>query len=155
MTRLLITRCLKVSGNYSSLFCSLLTCRPVTEAIRLEKEAKQSSTYKSLFTDKANLRRMRIIIPLAFFSQWSGVSEFGADPTLTPTEWHRIVLPGPRPGWYRYHPSQRPNLDQRYLKSLELWPSHRQLDGRGPIRAEENVPDLGRGHVSRFQRLDG
>ena len=44
----------------------------IKEALRLEKEAKNSSTYLSLFKTKGNLKRMRVIIALAFFSQWSG-----------------------------------------------------------------------------------
>lgn len=44
----------------------------IKEAIRLEKLANKSSTYKSLFTSPGNRRRMAIIIPIAFFSQWSG-----------------------------------------------------------------------------------
>jgi len=44
----------------------------IKEALRIEKEAKSSSTYLSLFKTKGNLKRMRVIIALAFFSQWSG-----------------------------------------------------------------------------------
>ena len=44
----------------------------IKEAIRLEKEAKQNSTYRSLFATRGNLKRMRVIIAIAFFSQWSG-----------------------------------------------------------------------------------
>lgn len=44
----------------------------IKEALRLEKEAKASSTYISLFQGKGNLKRMRVIIAIAFFSQWSG-----------------------------------------------------------------------------------
>ena len=44
----------------------------IKEALRLEKEANATSSYKSLFTSRGNLRRMRIIIAIAFFSQWSG-----------------------------------------------------------------------------------
>lgn len=41
-------------------------------AIDLEREASQSSTWLSLFKGRGNLKRMRIIIAIAFFSQWSG-----------------------------------------------------------------------------------
>lgn len=44
----------------------------IKEAIRLEKLANQSSSYKGLFTTPGNRKRMRIIIAIAFFSQWSG-----------------------------------------------------------------------------------
>lgn len=44
----------------------------IKEAIRLEREADRSSSYKSLFATPGNRRRMRIIIAIAFFSQWSG-----------------------------------------------------------------------------------
>jgi hypothetical protein len=44
----------------------------IKEALRLEKEVARASSYKSIFTNKGNLKRMRIIIALAFFSQWSG-----------------------------------------------------------------------------------
>jgi len=44
----------------------------IKEALRLEEESKRSVSYLSLFTSKGNLRRMRIIIAIGFFSQWSG-----------------------------------------------------------------------------------
>ena len=44
----------------------------IKETIRMDNEAKNSTSWKSLFTEKANLRRMRIIIAIAFFSQWVG-----------------------------------------------------------------------------------
>lgn len=44
----------------------------IKEAIRLEKEASASSSYKSLFATKGNRKRMIVIIAIAFFSQWSG-----------------------------------------------------------------------------------
>jgi len=40
-------------------------------ALELEQAAK-TVTWMSLFTQRGNLKRMRIIIALAFFSQWSG-----------------------------------------------------------------------------------
>lgn len=40
-------------------------CKEIKEAIRVEKLANQSSSYKSLFTNKGNLRRMAVIIPIA------------------------------------------------------------------------------------------
>ncbi len=43
----------------------------VKQALELQKIAK-SSTWKSLWATKGNLRRMRIIIAIGFFSQWSG-----------------------------------------------------------------------------------
>ena len=44
----------------------------IREAIRIEREAKTSSSYLALFKTPGNRRRMRIIIPFAIFSQWSG-----------------------------------------------------------------------------------
>lgn len=41
-------------------------------AIELEKEMATSSSWVSLFKGRGNLKRMRIIIAIAFFSQWSG-----------------------------------------------------------------------------------
>jgi MFS family permease len=44
----------------------------IKEALRMEKEAKNTSSYKAMFTTKGNLKRMRVIVAIAFFSQWSG-----------------------------------------------------------------------------------
>jgi MFS family permease len=44
----------------------------IKEALRLEKLADKGSSWKGLFTSRSNLRRFRVIIALAFFSQWSG-----------------------------------------------------------------------------------
>jgi len=44
----------------------------IREAIRLEEETKKSVSFLALFSNGANLRRMRIIIGIGFFSQWSG-----------------------------------------------------------------------------------
>jgi MFS family permease len=44
----------------------------IKESIRIEREAKAGASYKQLFATKGNRRRMRIIIAIAFFSQWSG-----------------------------------------------------------------------------------
>lgn len=44
----------------------------IKEAIRLEQEATATASYKSLFSTSGNRKRMRIIIAIAFFSQWSG-----------------------------------------------------------------------------------
>jgi hypothetical protein len=41
-------------------------------AIELEKEMATSASWASLFKGRGNLKRMRIIIAIAFFSQWSG-----------------------------------------------------------------------------------
>jgi hypothetical protein len=42
----------------------------ITQAIKAEEENKTS--WISLFQGKGNLRRLRIIVAIAFFSQWSG-----------------------------------------------------------------------------------
>lgn len=44
----------------------------IKEALRIEEEAKKSVSFLSLFSTPGNLRRMRIIIAIGFFSQWSG-----------------------------------------------------------------------------------
>jgi len=41
-------------------------------AIQVEREAKGGSTWLSLFRGKGNQKRMRVILAIAFFSQWSG-----------------------------------------------------------------------------------
>jgi hypothetical protein len=43
----------------------------IKTVIEAEEQANRND-WKVLFTDKGNLRRLRIIVPLAFFSQWSG-----------------------------------------------------------------------------------
>jgi len=44
----------------------------IKEAIRLEREVSKTVTYLSLFKTPGNRRRLRIIVAIAFFSQWSG-----------------------------------------------------------------------------------
>ncbi|KAI9638480.1 hexose transporter [Dioszegia hungarica] len=44
----------------------------IQTALALEKEAARTTTYMDLFKNKGNIRRFRVIIALAFFSQWSG-----------------------------------------------------------------------------------
>ena len=44
----------------------------IRESIRLEKDANRNSSWRSLFQGRGNLKRMRVIIAIAFFSQWSG-----------------------------------------------------------------------------------
>lgn len=44
----------------------------IKAAITLDKEVSSQIGWVTLFTKKGNLRRLRIIIALAFFSQWSG-----------------------------------------------------------------------------------
>jgi len=44
----------------------------IKEAIRIEEATKKSVSFLSLFSTAGNLRRMRIIIAIGFFSQWSG-----------------------------------------------------------------------------------
>ncbi|TXT06102.1 hypothetical protein VHUM_03575 [Vanrija humicola] len=44
----------------------------IEETIRQEQSAKSASSFRSLFATKPNRRRMRLIIALAVFSQWSG-----------------------------------------------------------------------------------
>ena len=44
----------------------------IRHALRMEKELSKSSSYLTLFSTPGNRKRMRIIIALALFSQWSG-----------------------------------------------------------------------------------
>lgn len=44
----------------------------IRHAIRLEEEINRTTTFWSLFTTPGNRRRMRIILGIAVFSQWSG-----------------------------------------------------------------------------------
>ncbi|KAF8527615.1 general substrate transporter [Hysterangium stoloniferum] len=44
----------------------------IKEAIRIDREVAANVGYRSLFATPGNRRRMRIIIAIAFFSQWSG-----------------------------------------------------------------------------------
>ncbi|KAG8902195.1 hypothetical protein FRB99_004777 [Tulasnella sp. 403] len=44
----------------------------IKEALALEREASESVGWVDLFNTPGNRRRMRIIVALAFFSQWSG-----------------------------------------------------------------------------------
>jgi hypothetical protein len=44
----------------------------IRTALRLEREAAKTTTYLGLFKSKGNLKRFRVIIALALFSQWSG-----------------------------------------------------------------------------------
>lgn len=43
----------------------------IKTAIDSERVAKGTS-WKSMFTNRGNLRRLRVIVAIAFFSQWSG-----------------------------------------------------------------------------------
>jgi sugar porter (SP) family MFS transporter len=44
----------------------------IKAAIDFDRTVASNVGYKSLFTTRGNLRRMRIIVAIAFFSQWSG-----------------------------------------------------------------------------------
>ncbi|KAG9083020.1 hypothetical protein FS749_006366 [Ceratobasidium sp. UAMH 11750] len=44
----------------------------IKEALRIEVEASSSASYLSLFMTPGNRRRLRIVVAIAFFSQWSG-----------------------------------------------------------------------------------
>ena len=44
----------------------------IRHALKMEKELSKSSSYLTLFSTPGNRKRMRIIIALALFSQWSG-----------------------------------------------------------------------------------
>ncbi|KAG6817651.1 hypothetical protein H0H87_005408 [Tephrocybe sp. NHM501043] len=44
----------------------------IRHAIRMEDEINANTSYKSLFSTPGNRKRMRLIIAIALFSQWSG-----------------------------------------------------------------------------------
>lgn len=44
----------------------------IRHTLAMERAASAQSSWRTLFTDRSNLRRFRVIIALAFFSQWSG-----------------------------------------------------------------------------------
>ncbi|KAF5327749.1 hypothetical protein D9619_004841 [Psilocybe cf. subviscida] len=44
----------------------------IRHALRMEEETNRQTSYKSLFTVPGNRRRMRLILAIAVFSQWSG-----------------------------------------------------------------------------------
>ncbi|KAG8818925.1 hypothetical protein FRC18_012268 [Serendipita sp. 400] len=44
----------------------------IREALAIEREINQTTSYLTLFSTPGNLRRMRIVFALGFFSQWSG-----------------------------------------------------------------------------------
>ena len=44
----------------------------IKASIDLDRTVAANVGWKSLFTSRSNLKRMRIIVALAFFSQWSG-----------------------------------------------------------------------------------
>ena len=44
----------------------------IKAAIRFDKEVAQNVGWKSFVTSPGNRKRLRIIIAIAFFSQWSG-----------------------------------------------------------------------------------
>lgn len=46
----------------------------IRHALRMEEEMNNGTSYFSLFSNKGNRRRMRIIIAIAMFSQWRSVS---------------------------------------------------------------------------------
>jgi len=50
----------------------VLEYQEIREALILEKEMAGEVSYLTLFRSSGNLKRMRIIIALGFFSQWSG-----------------------------------------------------------------------------------
>jgi hypothetical protein len=42
----------------------------IQSALRMEQEIKKDATFASLFSTPGNKKRMRIILGIAFFSQW-------------------------------------------------------------------------------------
>lgn len=50
----------------------LVELEEIREALRLEKEALETTSYMSFFKSKGNRHRFFIILAVGFFSQWSG-----------------------------------------------------------------------------------
>ena len=44
----------------------------IREALAIEREINRDTSYLTLFKTRGNRRRMRIVLALGFFSQWSG-----------------------------------------------------------------------------------
>jgi hypothetical protein len=42
----------------------------IQSALRMEQEIKKNATFTALFTTPGNKKRMRIVLGIAFFSQW-------------------------------------------------------------------------------------
>ncbi|KAL1617408.1 hypothetical protein SLS56_010986 [Neofusicoccum ribis] len=59
------------AGNTDDPFVALEIAE-IREALRLEKEASESSSYLSFFQTQGNRHRFFIILAVGFFSQWSG-----------------------------------------------------------------------------------
>lgn len=70
----------------------------IRHALKLEKEASQSTSYLTLFATPGNRKRMVIIIALALFSQWRYVclhstrSDFRLTRCRIQREWTGLVL---------------------------------------------------------------
>lgn len=56
----------------------------IREALAIEREINQTTTWLTLFKTRGNRRRMRIVFALGFFSQWSGngLISYYLDPVL-------------------------------------------------------------------------
>lgn len=59
------------NGNADD-YMVLLELEEIKEALRLEREALDTTSYLSFFKTKGNRRRFYIILAVGFFSQWSG-----------------------------------------------------------------------------------
>jgi MFS family permease len=59
------------NGNTED-YMVLIELEEIKEALRLEKEAAEITSYLSFFHTKGNRRRFFIILAVGFFSQWSG-----------------------------------------------------------------------------------
>ncbi|KAG8778086.1 hypothetical protein FRC15_010970 [Serendipita sp. 397] len=60
------------------------TYSQIREALALDREVNRTTSYLDLFKTPGNLRRMRIVFALGFFSQWSGngLISYYLDPVL-------------------------------------------------------------------------
>jgi MFS family permease len=60
----------------------LVELEEIKEALRLEKESSQTSSYLAFFKSRGNMLRFFIILAVGFFSQWSGNGLISVSPLM-------------------------------------------------------------------------
>jgi MFS family permease len=128
-------------------------------ALALDREANRTSSWKSMFTERGNLRRMRIIMAIGFFSQWYAamLSWFWffmvADNQVR--QWSRVVLPQLGPGWRRDHQQQPAAHLQRCPAGLQPRYGLRGGTARRPSGTTQALAHIGRRHGTyRYPRAN-
>lgn len=124
----------------------------IKAAIDFDRTVAANVGYKSLFTNPGNRRRMRIIIALAFFSQWSGnglVSYYLGAVFETIGELSLCVSVGERKltGICRYHRRDDQAAHQRYPPDLEHGLGVRCRFRLRPRRSSAALPLVDCGHA--------